>query len=337
MADYSGILIVGELDAGTLSTVSLELLGIGRKLAQARAEGLSIVLIDREAQACAQEAIAYGADRVYLIEDAPTELYEGASCTAILETLCTQTIQPAIVLFGQTATGRDLAPRLAFRLKAGLVTDCIHLDIDSDTRCLVATKPVSGGNVLATYSLKEGGPQMASVRRSSATALERDESRQGEVVSLPAGVDASVVKATVVEKVIEEASEGPALETAEIVIAGGRGFEGVDDFDKYITHGLAQVLGAAVGATRGAVDAGLKPEQQQIGLTGKMVGPNLYVAVGISGAIQHMAGCSGSKNIVAINIDENAQIFRFADFGIVGDYKEILPPLIEKIKEVKQG
>ncbi len=332
MSDYSGILVVGEIAAGTLSPISLELLGMGRKLAQARGEELSIVLIDREAKSCAQEAIAHGADRVYLITDAPAEQYEGASCTAILEKLCTQTLKPAVVLFGQTVTGRDLAPRIAFRLKAGLVTDCIHLDIDPHTSNLVATKPVSGGNVLATYSLQESGPQMASVRHRAVNALERDEERQGEVVSLPAGVDASAIQARVIEKVIEEASEGPTLETAAIVVSGGRGLDDIDDFDKYITKGLAEVLGAAVGATRGAVDGGLQPEQHQIGLTGKIVGPNLYIAVGISGAIQHMAGCSGAKYIVAINIDENAQIFRFAKFGIVGSYKEVLPVLIEKLK-----
>jgi len=337
MADLSGILVVGEVDAGLLSTVSLELLGMGRELAEARREELSIVVIDREAESCAKTAIAHGADRVYLIKDAPTEQYEGASHTAILETLCTQTLQPAVMLFGQSATGRDLAPRVAFRLKAGLVTDCIRLDIDPNTRSLVATKPVSGGNVLATYSLKEGGLQIASVRRRSAEALARDEGRQGEIVSLPAGVNASTVKAKLIEKVVEQTSEGPTLETAEIVVSGGRGLEDVADFDKYITHGLAKVLGAAVGATRGAVDAGLKPEQNQVGLTGKIVGPNLYIAIGVSGAIQHMAGCSGAKNIVAINTDENAQIFKFAKFGIVGDYKEVLPPLIETLKAIKQG
>jgi electron transfer flavoprotein alpha subunit len=334
-ADQRGILAVGEVVAGTLSPISLELLGMGRKLAQARGEELSLVLIDRAAENCAQQAIAHGADRVYLITDAPSEDYEGASCTSILEKLCTQTTKPAVVLFGQTVTGRDLAPRLAFRLNAGLVTDCLQLDVDPDTRNLIATKPVSGGNVLATYSLQAEGPQMASIRHRAVDALERDESRQGEVLSLPAGVDASAIQAKLIEKVLEETSEGPVLETAEIVVSGGRGFDDIDEFDKYITNGLAEVLGAAVGATRGAVDGGLQPEQHQIGLTGKIVGPNLYIAVGISGAIQHMAGCSGAKIIVAINIDENAQIFRFAKFGIVGSYKEVLPPLIEKLKELQ--
>ncbi len=334
-ADPKGILAVGEITAGTLSPISLELLGMGQKLAQARGEELSVVLIDRQAENCAQEAIAHGADRVYLITDAPADQYEGASCTAILENLCTQTIKPAVVLFGQTVTGRDLAPRLAFRLKAGLVTDCLHLDIDPDSRNLIATKPVSGGNVLATYSLQEGVPQMASLRHRAFDAPEPDAHRQGEVLPLPAGVDASAVQAKLMEKVLEETSEGPTLETAEIVVSGGRGLDDLEEFDKYITKGLAEVLGAAVGATRGAVDGGLQPEQHQIGLTGKIVGPKLYIAVGVSGAIQHMAGCSGAKNIVAINIDENAQIFRFAKFGIVGSYKEVLPTLIEKLKELE--
>jgi len=190
--------------------------------------------------------------------------------------------------------------------------------------------------VLATYAQDPSRPQLASLRRSSVEALALDKDHQGETVSLAADVDASAVKTKVIERVIGETNEGPALETAEIVVSGGRAFDDVEEFDKYLTHGLAEVLGAAVGATRGAVDAGIKPEQQQIGLTGKIVGPNLYIAVGLSGAIQHMAGCTGSKNIVAINIDEYAQIFKFAKFGIVGDYKKILPPLIEKLKEVRQ-
>jgi len=335
MADQSGILAVGEVGGGKLSAVSLELLGIGRTLADARGEKLSIVLIDREAESCAQEAVAYGADRVMLITDAPAEQYEGTSCAAILEKLCSETVKPAVVLLGQTAAGRDLAPRIAFKLKAGLVTDCIGLQVDPETRKLVATKPVAGGNVLATYSIKDGGTQVATIRRRAMEALERDESRQGEVVAVPAGVDASAVKARLLERVVAEASEGPTLETAEVVVSGGRGLENAEEFDRWITHGLAEVLGAAVGATRGAVDAGLMPEQHQVGLTGKIVGPNLYSAVGLSGAIQHMAGCSGARNIVAINIDENAQIFRFAKLGIVGDYKQVLPPLIEKLREAR--
>jgi electron transfer flavoprotein alpha subunit len=335
MSEYSGVLTYGEVRAEELSPVSLELLGVGRTLADARGEELSMVLIDREAGSCSRDAVAYGADRVYVIEDAPTDHFEGASFAAIMEKLCTDAIKPAVVILGQTVTGRDLAPRIAFRLGAGLVADCIGLELDPQSQNLVATKPVSGGNVLATFTVTQDGPQIASVRRRAMEIPERDDGRQGEIVNLPAGVDASAVRTTLVERVLQEQSEGPSLESAEIVVAGGRGIESSEDFQSYIRDGLADVLGAAVGGTRGAVDAGLISEQHQVGLTGKIVGPDLYFAVGLSGAIQHMAGCSGSKNIVAINTDENAQIFRFAKFGIVGDYKQVLPALKAKLEELR--
>jgi electron transfer flavoprotein alpha subunit len=187
--------------------------------------------------------------------------------------------------------------------------------------------------VLATYSLKDSVPQLATVRRRAVQPLEGDEGRQGEVVNVPAGIDASEVKARRLERVLEE-SEGPSIENAEIVVGGGRGIDSTDEFEEYITSGLAKALGAGVGGTRGAVDAGLISEQNQVGLTGKIIGPNLYFAVALSGAIQHMAGCSGARNIVAINLDENAQIFKFARLGIVGDYRQVIPPLIERLKEV---
>jgi electron transfer flavoprotein alpha subunit len=335
VTEYSGILTYGEVRAGRLSPVSLELLGLGRTLADAGGGDLSMVLIDKEAESCGRDAIAYGADRVYLIEDAPTDHFEGASFTAIMERLCTDTVRPAVVLLGQTATGRDLAPRLAFRLEAGLVMDCIGLETDPQTGNLVAIKPVSGGNVLATYTVKGGGPRLATIRRRAMEPLERDDSRRGQIVNLPAGIDASAVRTTLVERVLQDPSGGPSLESAGVVVSGGRGIETAEDFRQYITEGLADAVGAAVGGTRGAVDAGLVSEQQQVGLTGKIVDPNLYFAVGLSGAIQHMAGCSGSKNIVAINTDEKAQIFRFAKFGIVGDYKQVLPPLIEKLRAAR--
>ena len=333
MADHKGVFICGEVSEGKLAPVTLELLGIARRLADARGEECAAVLIDRKADDCAREAIACGADRVYVVQDAPTEFFEGASFTAILERLCTETAAPAILLLGQTITGRDLAPRLAFRLKAGLVMDCVGLAIDPETRNLIAKKPVSGGNALATYALKDGGPQLATIRRRAMEPLQGDESRQGEIVNVPAGVDASEVKAKRIERVLEE-SEGPSIENAEIVVGGGRGIDSTDEFEEYITKGLARALGAGVGGTRGAVDAGLISEQSQVGLTGKIIGPNLYFAVALSGAIQHMAGCSGARNIVAINLDENAQIFKFARFGIVGDYRQVIPPLIERLKEI---
>jgi len=336
MNQYSGVLVYGEREEDKLASITLELLGIGRKLADALGQPLSMVLIDKKAGEHGQEAIYHGADRVYAIEDAPTEGYEGASYTAILEKLCQKTAMPSIFLLGQTLRGRDLAPRLAFRLDTGLVMDCVRLGIDAESGLLKAKRPVAGGNVLATYTVTSHGPQLATVRKKAMDPLERDESRQGEILTVPAGIEPSAAKARLINRV-KEASAGPDLETADIIVSGGRGIDSPEDFEAYITHGLAEVLGAAVGGTRAAVDFGLISEQHQVGLTGKIVGPNLYFAVALSGATQHITGCSGSKHIVAINRDENAQIFNFSSFGIVGDYKKVLPPLIEKLKEVMSG
>lgn len=333
MSDNKGVLIYGEVDGENMSSVVTELLGIGRKLADAREERLSVVLIDKNANACAGDAITFGADRVYVIEDVPADKYEGASHAAIMEKLCSESVNPAIILLGQTINGRDLAPRLAFRFDAGLTMDCIGLEIDPESKRLLAKKPVAGGNVIATYSMKDDRVQLATIRRKTMDPLTPDESRQGEVTVVPSGVDASAVKTKVINTVREE-SEGPDLENADVVVTGGRGVGTPEEFETHITNGLAKVLGAAVGGTRAAVDFGLVPEQQQVGLTGKIVGPTLYIAVALSGAIQHITGCAGSKNIVAINKDENAQIFKFSRFGIVGDYKKVMPPLIERLNQI---
>ncbi|MCP4647730.1 MAG: electron transfer flavoprotein subunit alpha/FixB family protein, partial [bacterium] len=222
MEENNGVLICGEVDGGKPSSVALELLGIGRILADALEEKLSIVFIDKNADACSQTAVSHGADTVYSITDAPTELFEAASHASIIEKLFADKGSPRILLLSQTMTGRILAPMLAFRLKAGLVMDCLSLEIDTETKGLLAKKPVSGGNVLATYSFTKGGIQMASVRRKAMEPAEFDEDRQGSIENIPAGVDASAVKTKIVERVVEE-TEGPNIETAETVVAGGRG------------------------------------------------------------------------------------------------------------------
>ncbi len=218
MSDNNGILVYGETGKGQLSPISRELLSVGRKLADAKGEQLSIVLIGGDADACGQEAISFGADNVYGINDAPAEHYEGASYTAIMEKLCRETVCPAILLIGQTLTGRDLAPRVAFRLKTGLVMDCIGLDVDPGSKQLVITKPVAGGNIVATYEIKDGGTQIVTVRSKAMEPLERDDSRQGRVENISAGVDASFVKAKVVERIVEESDDD--IENAEIIVAG---------------------------------------------------------------------------------------------------------------------
>jgi len=333
LADYAGVLVYGEFGDGKLSAITRELLGIGRKLADELGEHLSIVLVGSGANAHGQEAIACGAEKVYIVGDVPSESYEGASYTAIIERLCRETVRPAILLLGHTLTGRDLAPKLAFRLETGLVMDCVWLGLDPESKALLGKRPVAGGNVQATYRVESARPQLATIRSKAMEPLEKDDIRSGEVLHLSAGVDVSAVRVKVLESVREETT-GPKLEDAEIVVSGGRGIGSPADFKSYITQGLGKVLGAAVGGTRAAVDLGLITEQQQIGLTGKIISPDLYFAIALSGAAQHISGCSGAKHIVAINKDENAPIFAHAEFGIVGDYKKVLPTLTEKLKQV---
>jgi len=336
LTDYAGVLAYGEFGEGKLSAITLELLSVGKKLADELGEHLSIVLIGNGADAHRQEAIAFGAEQVYVIDGVPVESYEGPSYATIIERLCRETARPAILLLGHTLTGRDLAPRLAFKLETGLVMDCIWLGIDPESKALLGKRPVAGGNVQAVYRVEAAYPQLATIRPKAMEPPKRDDSRRGEVLRVSAGINASAAKVKVLRRVREETT-GPKLEDAEIIVSGGRGVGSPADFESYITQGLGKVLGAAVGGTRAAVDLGLITEQQQIGLTGKIVSPNLYFAIALSGAAQHISGCSGSKHIVAINKDENAPIFAHAEFGIVGDYKKVLPPLTEKLKQVLSG
>jgi len=235
---------------------------------------------------------------------------------------------------GQNAMGRDLAPRLAFRLGTGLTTDCLELRIDPDTKLMVQTKPVYGGNALAEVVCEQTRPQMATVRPKCMEPLQRDDSRKGDVVAFDAGLDASMIKVKWLNKVKEEV-EGVKLEDAEVVVVGGRGMGGPEAFAQL--HELAKMLGGAVGATRPPCDSGWVPTTSQVGLTGKLVTPTLYIGVALSGASQHLAGCSGSKNMIAINKDPDANIFKVCQYGVVGDYRKVLPPFIQKVKELLAG
>ena len=330
MADNKGILICGECTDGALASVTTELLGIGRKLADELGEELSCVLLSDSVSGASQEAITFGADKVYVIENALLKEYLTDPYVAAMEKLCKE-VNPNILLMGQTSMGRDLAPRLAVRLETGLTTDCIELGIDPDTKLMLQTKPVYGGNALSVIVCEEARPQMATLRAKTQTPLESDASRKGEVISFDAGLDASSAREKFLERQLVEA-EGIKLEDAEIVVSGGRGLGSTESFEQI--YALANILGAAVGASRPPCDSGWVPATIQVGLTGKMVSPNLYIAIAISGASQHVSGCSGSKNIVAINKDPEANIFKVAQYGVVGDYKKILPPFTEKIKEL---
>jgi electron transfer flavoprotein alpha subunit len=333
MSDYKGVMIVGEFTDGTLGAITGELLGIGRKLADSLNEPLSAVLLGEKVANAAKDVIALGADYVYVVEspllkDYVTDAYVGA-----MERLC-QEVKPNILLMGQTPIGRDLAPRLAFRLGTGATLDCLDLKIDPQTKLMVQTKPVYGGNALAEVVCEKTRPQMATVRPKTMEALPRNDSRKGEVINFDPKLDASKIRVRFLERVKEKV-EGVKLEDASVIVCGGRGMGGPEAFGPL--RELAQLLGGAVGATRPPCDNGWVPPTLQIGLTGKIVSPNLYIAVAVSGASQHLSGCSGAKNIVAINKDPEANIFKVARYGVVGDYKKILPPFTNKVKELLKG
>jgi electron transfer flavoprotein alpha subunit len=332
MSDNKGVLVFGEISEGKLSAIATELLGCGRKLADDLGQELSAVLVGSGVGSYAQEAIAFGADKVYVVDDPLLKDYQPDSYVVALEKVAKQ-VMPQIILLGQTSIGSDIAPRLAFRLETAATLDCVALEIDTGSKRLLQTKPVYGGNAQAVFVF-ETDPQIVTVRAKSMTPMPRDDSKKGEVVNIDAGIDPSVIKVKVLEKVKEEV-EGIKLEDAAVIVSGGRGIGGDEGFKKL--EELAKFMKGAVGATRPACDNGWMPDKAQVGLTGKIVTPDLYIAVGISGASQHMAGCSGSKTIVAFNKDPEANIFKMAHYGVVGDWKKTFPAFAEKIKELVSG
>lgn len=333
MADNKGVMIVGEVVEGKLAPITMELLGGGRKIADALGEELCAVLVGSGISELAKDAVAFGADKVYVVDDPLLKDYQTDSYVAVMEKVVKQ-VSPNIVLIGQTAVGRDLAPRLAFRLDTAASMDCLDLSIDPDSKLLLQTRSVYGGNAMGTYVCEGTKPQIATVRSKAMDPMERNDSRSGETVKIEAGLDPSAIRTKVMEKVKEEV-EGIKLEDAEIVVTGGRGLGSGEAFQEL--EKLAKILGAAVGSTRPPCDNGWVPAGMQVGLTGKIVSPTLYIAVAVSGASQHMAGCSGSKNIIAINKDPEANIFNEARFGVVGDYKKVLPAFTEKVKALLAG
>jgi len=280
----------------------------------------------------ATEAIAFGADKVYVVDDPLLADYQTDSYLPVMEKVVKE-VAPNILILGQTAIGRDLAPKLAFRLDTAVAMDCIELSIDPESKLMLGTRPVYGGNARGVYAC-DTKPQMATVRSKAMEPREKDDSRKGEVISIESGLDPSMLRTKIVDKVKEEVV-GIKLEDAEVVICGGRGMGSAEAFKEL--EELAKLLGGAVGATRPPCDDGWVPSTLQIGLTGKIIGPTLYVGVALSGSSQHMAGCTGAKNIIAINKDAEANIFREAQFGVVGDYKKVLPAFAEKLKELLSG
>jgi electron transfer flavoprotein alpha subunit len=330
MDSHKGVLVCGEIAEGKLAPITIELLGVGRKLADELGEELSTLLMGSKTGNLGQETIAYGADNVYVAEDSLLEHYNSDAYTQVAANLCKKVL-PSIMLLGHTDIGCDLAPRLNGRLGGGLAMESMALSIDPATKLLVSTRPVFGGNANATMLSRSVRPQMATVRVKKMPPAERNDTRQGKVIPVEDKIDPSAIKVRVVDR-IKEQVEGVKLEDAEVVVAGGRGMGSAQDFGKL--RELADVLGGAVGATRVACDEGWAPVTLQVGQSGKVVSPKLYIAVALSGAMAHIAGCLGSKHIVAINKDKEANIFSVAHFGIVADYKEVLPALTAKFKEL---
>lgn len=332
MAENKGVMVYAEGKEGKLAAITTELLGCGRKLADELGEELSAVLVGSDVTGMAREAIAFGADRAYVVEDKLLQDYQTDAYVPVMEQVARQ-VKPGVLMLGQASVGRDLAPRLAFRLGTTATMDCVELAVDPQSKRLLQTKPVYGGNARAVFT-SEFYPQIVTVRAKTMSPLERDDSRRGEVIALKADLGPSVIRTRVLEKRPQEL-EGIRLEDAEVVVSGGRGIGGGEGFKQL--EELAQLLKGAVGASRPSVDNGWVPDMLLVGLTGKIVAPELYIAVALSGSSQHMAGCSGSKNIIAINKDAEANIFREARFGVVGDWRKVLPAFTSKIKELLNG
>ena len=330
MTNKQDVLIAGEFQEGQLSQSTKELLAHGRALADALGEELSLALLAEEVGDTPKEAIAFGADKAYvmtdpLLKDMPPEAYLGG-----LEKILTE--YPAkVILMAKGPMGSEIAGRLAFRLGTGVAQDCIDLRIDPSKKRLIAERPVYGGSCIASVTCSDDSI-VAVVRGKTIEPLERDDSREGKVLEITGNLDPSIIQTKVTDEV-EEASEGIRLEDASIIVAGGRGLGGPEPFEGELLD-LAKALGAPLGASRAVVDAGWVPYSYQIGLTGKTVTPDLYITIGISGASQHMAGCSGSKVIVAVNKDAEANIFKDARYGVVGDWKKVLPSLTEQVKKL---
>lgn len=319
------ILIIGEIKDNSLRNVSFEVVAAAKQI-DADAEIVAALLGDASLEAAAQEMIYYGADRVKTVTNEKLAQYtsEGYG-QALLQIIADES--PTAIVMGHTAIGKDVTPKIASRLNIGLISDATEIEHNGDT--VVFTRPIYSGKAFEKKRVKES-PIFATIRPNNIQPLEKDETRTGDIEAVT--VDIKDLR-TVIKEVIQKQSEGIDMSEANVVVAGGRGVKSADGFKPL--YELAELLGGAVGATRGAADADYCDYSLQIGQTGKVITPDLYIAVGISGAIQHLAGMSNSKVIVAINSDPDADIFNIADYGIVGDLFEVIPLLIEEIKQLQ--
>ena len=332
LSEYRGVAVFAETRHGSLAKVALELLGCGRALAQARGVSLSAYLIGHGVHPLAQELVAHGADQVVVVDDSRLAQFRTAPfCRALTSVIQRQ--KPEIVLIGASGIGRDLAPRVANRLKTGLTADCTGLAIEEGTGLLLQTRPAFGGNVMATIACPNHRPQMATVRPGVMKPLPRDDQRQGTITTANVTIKEADLK-VVVRDIIRQTGKKVDLAEATIIVSGGRGVGGGKGFDAL--RDLAAALGGEVGASRAAVESGWIEHDHQVGQTGKSVSPRLYIACGISGAIQHLAGIAGADFVVAINRDPQAPIMKAADVAIVGDLHQVVPLLAAEVRRARQ-
>lgn len=325
--EYKNVYVFAEQRDGKVQNVAFELLGKARELADALGEQVVAILLGHNLTDQASECIAYGADRVLVVDAPELEVYTTEPYAQAINQIIEER-KPAIVLFGATTIGRDLGPRLSARVSTGLTADCTALEISED-RDLLMTRPAFGGNLMATIVCKDNRPQMSTVRPGVMRMAPRDNERKGEVEQVTVNFDRSKFRVRVRE-VVKETKNLVDITEAKVLVSGGRGVGTTGGFEKL--RELAETVGAEVSASRAMVDAGIIDHARQVGQTGKTVRPDLYFALGISGAIQHLAGMEESDFIIAVNKDKFAPIFSVADLGIVGDVNKIVPLLTERLR-----
>jgi len=324
--NFRGVWIFAEQSQGRIASVAYELLGIGRKLADELQTELSAVLFGESPEV--EELIKWGADKVYYTDASQYVYLDDELYAKTLVNLINQN-KPEILLAGATAIGRSFIPRVAARLRVGLTADCTGLEIDKETGNLLQIRPAFGGNIMATIVSPTSRPQIATVRPRVMKRGEYNTNKKGEIIKIEPMEPTGRVK--ILERVQDSSFCKVNLQDAKVIVSGGRGLGSPDNFS--MLWELANLLGGTVGASRAAVDEGWIPYAHQVGQTGKTVCPKLYIACGISGAVQHLVGMQASDIIVAINKDSNAPIFNVSTYGIVGDLKEIFPLMIKKLKE----
>ena len=329
LSEYKGVWVIAEYHDGIVRNVTLELLGKGRELADKLGEELAVVVLGHNIKEKAKELEKYGPDKIYIADNKYLDKYTTDAYSDIISGAIVK-YKPSVVLFGATPNGRDLAPRISARLRVGLTADCTGFDID-ENKNLVQTRPAFGGNIMAKIISPYTRPQMATARPNVFKKPEPSDNK-AEIIELPSKILPISIRTKVLEIVQEGNKEDISIEEADIIVSGGRGLKSPENLK--ILQDLADVLGGTVGGSRPIVDAGWLPQHKQVGQSGKTVAPKLYIAAGISGAIQHIVGMRTSDTIIAINKDPDAPIHEIADLSIVGDLFKIIPELTKQLKRV---